>query len=169
MDCRFRTFIKILYLFLIIVQVGCFRYSFTGSMPPHLKTVAVITLEDRTAELGLREKLTDAIVEAYRNDNTLRITDPTSADAILSGEVSSLLEAPYSFTAAETVTETRVTISIRIKLEDKIKNKVLYEGVLSAFGGYGSASSTNSNRDAAIDEAIKKLASEVVTKTLSGW
>lgn len=159
----------VLNLVLLALLSGCFRYSFTGSMPPHLKTVAVITLEDRTAELGLREKVTDAIVEAYRNDNTLRITDPTSADAILTGEVVALLEAPYAFTTTETVTETRVTISIRIKLEDKVKGKILYDGTLSAFGGYGAASSVNVTRKDAIDEAIKKLASEVVTKTLSGW
>lgn len=154
---------------LLFLTIGCFRYSFTGSMPPHLRTVSVVTFEDRTAELGLREKITEAIVIAYRNDNTLRITDPASADAMITGEVTNLIEAPFTFTATETVTETRVTVAIRVKMEDKVKNKILFEGSLSSFGGYGSANSNNASRDAAIEEAIKKIANDVVMKTLSGW
>ena len=161
---KFSTYILLIGVALSVS--GCFRYSFTGSLPPHLKTMAIPALEDRTSELGLRESVSDALSAAYRSDNSLRLVDEQRADAVLTGEISSLVEAPYTYTASETVTEYRITITAQFKFYDKVKSKVLFEGTVSGWGGYDPASG---RREDALSIAIKRLAEDVVTKTMSGW
>lgn len=158
-----------LLLLLSFQLSGCFRYSFTGTVPPHLKTVAIPTLEDRTSEFGLRESLTDALIGSYRKDNTLRVVDVARADAVVSGEILSVSEAPYTFTASETITEYRVTVNVNVRFEDKVKAKVIFEAPISAWGTYNFANEGTAGRQKAVDAAVQKLADDIVAKTLSGW
>ncbi len=148
---------------------GCFKYSFTGNAPSHLHTIAVPTMEDRTSEFGLRENLTDALIAAFRRDNTLNPSDEQRADAILTGTILNLSEAPYTYNSSEIVSDTRVTITAEFKLYDRVKNKVLFEGTLTGWGTFKTADGGTAGRQTAVDIAVKKLADDVVNKTLSGW
>ncbi|MDQ7053571.1 MAG: hypothetical protein Q9P14_11980 [candidate division KSB1 bacterium] len=49
----------------VLAEWGCGVYSFSGSAYPHIKSIAIPLLEDRTAEFGVRENLTNALVEAF--------------------------------------------------------------------------------------------------------
>lgn len=153
---------------LTLLLTGCFSYSFTGSVPSHLKTVSIPTLEDRTAEFGLRESVTDALIAAFRRDNTLGVVDETRADAVLTGEIQGISEAPVAYLANATVTQNQVTVTVNFKFFDKLKGKALFEGPISAWGAYNPADGVT-GRQKAIDDAIRKLADDVIAKTLSGW
>ncbi len=160
------------FLFLLAVSLlpcGCFRYSFTGSVPTHLHTIAVPQLDDRTAEFGLRENLTDALISAFRTDNTLRPVDEQRADAVLTGTIASITETPQTYTTDQQVIDFKVTINVNFKFYDKIENKTLFEGPMSAWATYNYANTHAEGRQAAVNAAVQKLATDVVTKTLSGW
>ena len=71
-----------------VLVTACGPYSFSGSaLPSYIKTVAVPIFEDRTAEFGIKEALTDAIIERITQDNTLKISDRRRADSVLDGTV----------------------------------------------------------------------------------
>ena len=57
---------------------GCFRYSFSGAVPSHLKTIAVPLLDNQTAEFGIAERITDQLISEFQRDNTFKIADPAS-------------------------------------------------------------------------------------------
>jgi len=68
---------------------GC-TYSFKGgSVPPHLKTIAIPIMEDQSGygDPALRDLFTQKLVERFTNDNTLQLTDRNTADSILEGVI----------------------------------------------------------------------------------
>jgi hypothetical protein len=91
---------KIFFLFITLVIIsftGCCVYSFTGaSVPQHLKTIAIPIAEDRSGsgEPGLKELLTDQLVQDFINDNTLQVTEKVNADALLECVILPLSDAP---------------------------------------------------------------------------
>jgi len=42
--------------------VGCIYYSMAGSIPPHIKSIAIPLVENQTAEFGMSEAVTDNMV-----------------------------------------------------------------------------------------------------------
>jgi len=67
---------------------GCGAYSTrSGRLDPSLRHVAVPFLENLSAEPGIEVELTDLIVRAIQDDNTLKVTDEQHADTILEGKV----------------------------------------------------------------------------------
>ncbi len=148
----------------IFILSGCGIYSFSGStLPSHIKTVAVPLFEDKTTEFGIDQKFTDGLINAIIEDNTLKIADPRSADALVRGEILRVEDRAGQYNAQETASDYRVTISIKVAFEDVKKRKILWEETWTDWGSY------SDDREAGIDEAIKKLSTEILNRTVSGW
>ncbi|MDZ7273490.1 MAG: LPS assembly lipoprotein LptE [candidate division KSB1 bacterium] len=154
---------------LCALLAGCGVYSFSGSANPHLKTVAVPIFDDRTAEFGVKEQLTEAIIASFNRDNTLKLADRRVADVIVNGTILRLHEQAGVYTAEEQVQEIRVYLTVKIKCDDVKKRKVLWEEELTQFGTYTPAGANSGDRQSAISSAIAKIATEVLNRTVSGW
>jgi hypothetical protein len=151
-------------ILIIFTLTGCGIYSFSGStLPSHIKTVAVPLFEDKTTEFGIDQKFTDGLINAIIEDNTLKIADPRSADALVRGEILRVEDRAGQYNAQETASDYRVTISIKVAFEDVKKRKVLWEETWTDWGSY------SNDREEGIDEAIKKLSTEILNRTVSGW
>jgi len=155
-------------LSLLGALTGCGPYSFSGSTNTHIKTIAVPVFEDRTAEFGVKEKLSNAILEEFTRDNTLKIADQRTADSVLRGVLLRVDENAGVYTQQETVNEIRVTLTVQLKYEDVKKRKILWEADMAQFGSYA-PNAASTTRQAAIDDAIRKIATEVRNKTVSDW
>ena len=161
-------------LFMIaLLGAGCGPYSFSGAVSTHIKSIAVPVFEDRTAEFGVRDRLSNTIIDEFTRDNTLKIADPRVADSILHGTLLNVQETAgvYNQSASnqpESVQEIRVTVTVQLKYEDVKKRKTVWEAQMSQFGSY-SPGKPASTRQAAIDEAIRKIANEVRNKTVADW
>jgi hypothetical protein len=150
---------------------GCCMYSFTGaSVPEHLKTIAIPIADDRSggAQPGLREKLTAVLTQKFIDDNTLQVTDKSSANAVLECTIVTITDAPSIVTAGEQVATRRVTISVLVVNKDLVKRKTIFEKTLSNYGDYVSGGSADSRR-IAIEEAIEKITQDILLDTVSGW
>ena len=69
---------------LAVGLAGC-GYSFRGTLPDHIRTVAVPVFTNKTAEPAVATFLTSAVVEAFSSNGRLRVVRPEEADAILDG------------------------------------------------------------------------------------
>jgi len=157
------------YLFQVsLIFIGCGYYSFSGSLPPHLETIAVPLFNDRTAEFGLKEELTDAVIEEFTKDNSLKIADRRQADAIIDGNILSIRDQAGAYNANEQVQDIKIYLTVKVKCEDLKKRKVMWEETLSHYGIYDPAEGIES-RNEAISEAINKIAGDILNKTVSGW
>lgn len=151
-----------------LANVNCGFYSFSGSLPPHLNTVAVPLFENKTAEFGVSEELTDIIIEEFTRDGSLKIADRSDADVLVEGSIIRIDDSAGAFTSDEQVQEIRVNLTVKVKCTDQAKRQVMWEERLTKFGSYDPAVGADGRIDA-INEAIEKISEEILNKTVSGW
>lgn len=148
--------------------VGCGPYSFSGSsIPSHIKSVAIPIFENETAEFGIKEKVTDALLENFISENILKISDKKNADSIIRGTIMKITDVPFTFDENEIVQEYRVTIYLNLVWHDQVKDNDLFDGKINGWGVY--PANSPEERDDGIEKAIERLITEITNKTLSGW
>lgn len=164
--------LNLLFVGLIAINfTSCCAYSFTGaSVPPHLKTIAIPIADDRSGsgEPGLREELTQILIEKFINDNTLQVSERTSANAVLECSIVSLNDAPAIVSAGEDITSRRITIGVRVIYRDLVKRITVYEKTFSNYSDYPSSDPIN-GRQSAIDRSIELISEDILLDTVSGW
>jgi hypothetical protein len=164
----------IIFLFIITTLInfgGCCVYSFTGaSVPQHIKTIAIPIAEDRSGsgEPGLKELLTDQLIQKFINDNTLQVTEKANADALLECVILPLSDAPTIVSAGENVQARRITINVQVTYKDLVKRKTIFDKKFSNYGDYPSAGNISQRKDA-IQTAIDHITEDILLDTVSGW
>jgi hypothetical protein len=162
-------FLLLIITILILLLEGC--YSFTGaSVPPHLKTIAIPLFDDQSGsgKAGLRENLTNKLIEKFRQDNNLQISDKSTADAILEGNIISVNDQPQVLAAGETVTKSRITITVKVAFQDKKLKKKIWEKQFSQWADYALGGGS-SEFEASITLVNEKLAEDILLEAVSGW
>lgn len=163
---RFQTALCILGLILVS---SCYSFK-GGSVPVHLKTLAVPLLDDQSGsgEPGLREKITNRLVERFRQDNSLQVVDRARADAVLEGTIVSSQDEPYVVAQGETVTKWRITLTVKASFQDMKLKKSMWEKQFSNFSLYD-ATAGPAARQAGFTAAIEKVTEDIVNESVSGW
>jgi hypothetical protein len=153
---------------------GCGVYSTRpGALPTHIKTIAVPTFENRTVTVGLDEILTDAVTRRFLSDNNLKVVAMDEADAVLYGAVVDYRNTVFGFTAGEVATEYRVSITVAARLLDKVKNREIWrdEALVKTHNYYVVSVPGQEAQDeiSGREEAISKIADEILTRTVENW
>lgn len=162
-----RRFLTLFSAWMLLFFAGCGIYSFSGSVPSDLKTVAIPIFENQTAEFGLDQELTDEVVNTFTIDNTLKIVDLRNADSVIYGTIARVDDQPSTYSADESVQEYRITIVVRVKYEDLVNGKVVWEQTISNFDNYNP--SDPADREVAVGNAMEKITEDILNKTVSGW
>ncbi|MDZ7369684.1 MAG: LPS assembly lipoprotein LptE [candidate division KSB1 bacterium] len=153
---------------IIIAFQSCAYYSLKGSLPPHLKTVAVPLFENQTSEFGIAEKLTDTVINELVRDGSLKIADRSAADVLIEGTITSVNDRPGAFSQEERVQDINIYISVSVKVTDQVKQTVMWDERLTQFGVYDPSSGPE-GRQQAYEEAFAKISQEILNKTVSTW
>jgi hypothetical protein len=168
----FKSLIYFLFIIYSLINfTGCFSYSFTGaSVPEHIKSIAIPIAEDRSGsgEPGLREMLTNSLIQKFIDDNTLQVTEKNKSDAILNCSIISLTDAPTIITAGENVETRRITVTVQAVYRDLVKRKTIFDKNFSNYGDYPSGGNIN-ERNQAIQSAVDKISEDVLLGVVSGW
>jgi hypothetical protein len=154
----------------IVTCCGC-TYSFKGgSVPPHLKTIAIPILEDQSGygDPTLRDSFTQKLVESFTNDNTLQLMDRNTADSMLEGIITDVKDTPEILQGNEQVSERRITVSIKVTFQDLKLRKSIWEKTFNDWGNYPSGGGLT-QRNEGVQEAIRKLTEDILMATVSGW
>jgi outer membrane lipopolysaccharide assembly protein LptE/RlpB len=156
------------------VLAGCGIYSTRpGALPAHIKTIAVPTFENRTVTVGLDESITDAVTRRFLTDNNLKVVALDEADAVLYGAVVDYRNTVFGFTAGEVATEYRVSITVAARLVDRVKNREIWrdEGLVKTHNYYVVSVPGQVAQDeiSGREEAITKIADEILTRTVENW
>jgi len=122
--------------------------------------------EDKTAEFGIDQKITDAVTQVLEQDNTLKVADIQRSDSMIKGIILRVEDRAGQYDQKETASDYKIRITIQVKFEDRKNQKVLWEETLTQEGTYNE---TDTDRDAGIDEAIEKLKTDIFNRTVSGW
>ena len=179
------------YIFISAIFLqSCGFYSMAGSIPPHIKNIAIPLVENQTAEFAMAETVTDNLVSKFTKENILRVTSEKNADSMLNGIIMKVDDGPYTFSKEEAVTEYRFTVSMKLEWVDMVNDKVLLTKQYTGWGAYGlsgdiSADGIDNDGDGSIDGddideigdprefatkvAVEKIAEEVLNDILTSW
>ena len=120
----FRQFTFMLCLFVLIS--GC-RYTTKSLISRNINSVYIPIFGNDTFRSGLEFDLTTALKDEIMSKTKLRIVQKDNADTILTGKIVKLTEGMLSSNVADDIVESRVTISVDIKLVDRITGRTLIE------------------------------------------
>jgi outer membrane lipopolysaccharide assembly protein LptE/RlpB len=159
--------LKFLVLLLSLsIVAGCGVYSFSSSSLGGVKTIAVPQLENKTLEYGIQEDLTSKLIEKFLADNSLKVSTLNDADAILRGEVVKYERVAYTYDKSDNVSEYKVNIFVNFVVERKGGKSLLERSNVLGFGIYNAATETE---DKGKQDAIDKLAQDIVDQTTKTW
>jgi len=167
-NIKINSFYTLSVLFVVLYTTGCY-YSFKGSLPSHLKTIAIPLFDDRNAQFpGVRENLTNKVINEFISDNTLKVVDESKADLLLTGSITSIVQQAASVAAGESVSAYKITVNVKVKCEDIKLSKVLYDKNIQRYGMMESEADTEGIEDA-IEEALVQITEDILNDTLGAW
>lgn len=162
------------FLFLLVTLLSAFLsgcYSFRGgSVPAGLKTIAIPLVQDQSGygDPTLRDMLTQKIIDAFTNDNTLQITNRNIADSMLESVITNVKDAPSAVEGGEKVTTRRITVTVHVTFEDLKQRKKLWEKDFSQWGDYASGGGPSQRNDG-ITKAVQQITEDILNETVAGW
>ena len=154
---------------LFILVSSCYSFK-GGSVPSHLKTIAIPLLDDQSGsgEPDLREKVTTKLLDKFRQDNSLQVVDREHADALLEGNIVGEQDEPYVVVQGETVTKWKLTLTIKASFQDLKLKKTMWDRQFSNFALYDAGGGPPA-RQAGIASAIDKITDDIINESVSGW
>ena len=169
---RYYLIIMLLLIAAVMINLtGCCTYSFTGSsVPDHLNTIAIPVAEDRSGAgiPGLREMLTQELIDQFIDDNSLQVTERTKADAVLECTIISFTDAPSIVSAGESIDQRRVTVTVQVIYKDLVKRINVFDKNFSNYGDY-KPGTTENERAQATEVAVNKISEDILLSVVSGW
>ena len=105
---------------------GC-GYTVHGTLPSHIKTVAVPIFQNRTAEPAIEGFITRAVVEAFSTNGRLQVVGRDKADAVLDGEIIGFSVTSIAFDQDANVRQYRLVVAVNLRMRDIRRNTVLFQ------------------------------------------
>jgi hypothetical protein len=167
---------KTLLLFLIcLVFIQCgYHLRGTGSfLPEHIKKINIPMFKNLTTRFQLDLKLTQAVIDEIVARGKVEISgDPTSADAILIGEISSFEAVPIAFGVEATADRYNIIVVTKIVLRDLVDNKVIYSNPNHSYQyeyQVPEGADFESVESEALDKLAERFARSLVITMLEGF
>jgi hypothetical protein len=121
---------------LVAVQSGC-GYSLAGRgsfLPDYIRTIGVPQFTNATAVYDVDRRVSERVRGELAGRGKYRIeTREAGVDAVLSGEISSIMVAPVSFNQQQQATRYVLTLSAKVEFKDLKTGKVLWSNPAMAF------------------------------------
>ncbi|MFQ5549973.1 MAG: LPS assembly lipoprotein LptE [Gemmatimonadales bacterium] len=152
------------------VASGCLYGFAGGGLPSHIRTIAILPLDNQTAEPALTQESTNAIRDALEGRLGLRVAGEETADAVVRGAVLSYEpDIPLSFRAGAAgnvaVTRRRVQITLRIEIYDRVEDRMLWQRSSLVVDGEYAPPEESRGREL----ALEKLVNDIVDGAQSQW
>jgi len=144
---------------------GC-GYSLRGSLPEHIRTVAIPIFANKTQQPAVENLLTRAVVDAFVTSGRLKVVRLEDADSILEGEITGYQLNALSYNRQANVQEYRLTVTLNLRFKDVKNNAVLWqqEGLKQQadFQVQGQVSLTISSEETALRTAAVDIGRAIV-------
>lgn len=163
---------KFVILFLLVSLVWGCSYSFTGSsVPPHLKTIAIPIVNDKSGsgEPNISNDFTQNLTQQFIDDNNLYVVNTTEANAVLHVTITSLQDRAEVVSGEnEKASQRRITMYANAVYKDLVMKKTIFDKKFSNYGVY-STDNYVENRQEAISVAIDNLSLDLLLAVVADW
>jgi hypothetical protein len=145
---------------------GC-GYSLRGTLPSHIRTVAVPVFRNATYEPAVEQVITAAILNAFATSGRLAVASVGEADSLLDGEVVGYAVQALAFDQRSNVTQFRLVVTLNAEFRDLRRGEVLWRerGLQERadFNVAGQVATTIAIEDVALQQATLEIARRVVS------
>lgn len=154
---------------------SCAGYQLGGAKPTSLagvNSIAVPMFSNDTQHPRAEALATSAVANAIVTDGTYRITDVASADAVLTGKISSIKYSTIRGTRFDTLRPEELSnkVTLTWKLCDaKDPTRVLASGTSSGTSQLFVSSNLQTARNNALPEALERAGESLVSRIANGY
>ncbi|MCK4352319.1 LptE family protein [candidate division WOR-3 bacterium] len=143
--------------------LGC-TYNFSGFTKSDIKSIAIPVFENQTIKYGIEEILTRFVIDAFIQDNRLKVLERKSADSILLGKIISYKRAPFSYNENAEVKDYKIELVIKLTYKDK-ERKTIFEKELNEWILY----SSEVTEEDGIENLCTKTSADILRGIIEGW
>jgi outer membrane lipopolysaccharide assembly protein LptE/RlpB len=170
-------------LFVLLTSIALFWLSgcgYTlvgqGSLPKHIKTIAIPVFENETLEEGIEEVITQAIIDVYVRGGKVRLVSETEADAILRGKIRSYNpDEALTYNDLDEVLSYKLTVTVDIEMQDLTNDEILWqqenlsEDTDFEAGPDFSLAERQDNEEEALEQLAEELAERILALSTEGF
>ncbi len=168
--------------FLFLQLCGC-GYSNRSLLPSDIKSLHVTPVKNtidlsgeigdkkrfRVTRPGLEVDLTNAIINRFIFDGTLKVAGPEAADAILETKLVDYRRDALRYTEGDDIQEYRLSVLLEAVLYRARDHKVLWREGITGDASFLLSGSLATSEDEAVVKAVEDAARRVVEKTIELW
>ena len=154
---------------------SCAGYQLGGAKPPSLAAVEKISvkmMENATQHPRAEAIATSAITDAIVQDGTYKLSDPKTADAVLEGEIQSIIYDPLRSSRLDSLVAEELTNTVYIDwrlLDARDPTQILASGRSRGRSAFFVDSNLQTARHHALPDAFERAAQSLVSKLSSGF
>lgn len=155
----------------VFAFAGCYSFR-TGSAPAHLKTIGIPPADDASGfgRGTVRQDLTDLLTKRFRDDGSLRVADPTTADSRLEVTITAIrTNERLSVSSASFETVRGVTIETKVTFFDNVKKRAIFKDRPSSGRSQYLVDQGPDGETRAIREALANLGDDLINATVADW
>lgn len=157
-------------LILLALLPGCYTFR-SGSVPVHLHTIAIPPVEDVSGfgRGNVREDLFNTLTRNFRDDNSLRLVDPSSADSRLDVTITGIRTERLNLSGNELETVRGVVIDARATYNDNVQRRGIFKDrTFTGRAQYNIAQGTAGENQAILD-ALEDVSEAILAATVEDW
>ena len=163
---------SILVVILISVTLqNCKIYSFTGGSVGDAKTINIPFFPNNASfvEPSLSQQFQLALQDKFLQQTNLSLTNG-NADLMFEGEITQYRITPIAATADQRASQSRLTISVKVRFYNKLKEEDNYDKTFSHFFDYSSDKQLiGSTLDEAYAEIFERITQDIFNEALAKW
>ena len=152
-----------------------YRFAGTGAgvLPSYVQAIAVESFANRTERPEIEQRITEALTrELSRRGRYRVVSDPSTADAVLVGAITSYRTPPVEFTSAGRQSRVEATVTLEATLRERARDAVLWSQSGLVFKQPFDVPDSGvyvDQESVALDLLARQVADTLVTSMLEGF
>ena len=164
-------------LFSVLLSLTACGYRFTGGgyFPADVQRIFITIFDNKTSEIGVENALATAVTREFttRANASAVAASRSSADAVLSGAITSIRIAPIARSSETVSDEARLVITVNARLTANGGGEIWATNAVTATETYKIQQNDNqfteSSKNAALDRAAVRLAEQLYSRLVQNF
>lgn len=156
---------------ILILLTSCGMYSFNGaSISSETKSVQIDYFSNSSSmgKASLSDDIVEGLKDKFSNETNLNIIN-SDGDLFFKGSITSYSVKPIAIQANETAAKNRLTISVKVRFENKLDVDNNYDQSFSRYADYDSTTELSSIEDELVNQIIEELIDDIFNKAVANW
>lgn len=164
---------KIVSLLFLVLLVSCsISYKFNGASIDYTKSktmsIAYFPIKASLVYAPLEPAFNEELKDIFTRQTQLAMV-PRNGDLQLEGEITGYNLSPQAVGSDAYATQTRLTVTVKIRYTDKNNSKNDVEQTFSAYQDFSSSRLLTEVQDELIKTIVKELAELIFNATVANW